>query len=54
MKSEYQRFKMGVGDYWEEKISDKENRISVIYRKNGDNHCRRREKIYEYPFKIRL
>ena len=26
MKSEYQRFKMGVGDYSEEKISDKENR----------------------------
>ena len=26
MKSEYQRFKMGVGDYSEEKVSDKENR----------------------------
>ena len=26
MKSEYQRFKMGVGDYSQEKISDKENR----------------------------
>lgn len=26
MKSEYQRFKMGVGDYIEEKFSDKENR----------------------------